>query len=673
MLKKILFLLFTIVFIGEMSAQKCDYTVNSWYWKFDGEDVGNLRNVTIHDPTVAANYPLSNIGNNPPLAIKGGDVICLDAAVSFRFLTWVNITGEKENPVIIKNINGQVKIRSVEVDGFSASYAWKFKNSKYFKLLGNGDSAYKYGFKVTTHKNSYIQMIDKTTDFEIAYVEVAGDYANGMHATNSGFAGIMAKSQPICWDDENGGSTDAVNFEMKNVSIHDNYIHDVAGEGMYVGYGRVQGVQLNASNGDKCSRINYPHHVSNLFIYNNIVENVGWDGIQVKNAHKNAQVYNNVIKNYATLGIGPHDEGLFVGDGSEAVIHGNWIEKGNTQSNGMQINAYGNTKIYNNVVLGAGYNGLYLNNQSESFAKKDGKIEIYNNTVEGGTGSAIITHTAQEVIIKNNIGFGYEAYHGVRKPTVGIASSNIEEKLTEDVNFENYANNDIRIKSEDSSINNGENHDFDAYDFTGSIRDTSIDIGALEYGSVVDNVAINVAITNPSTNTYTISDEQDILINASLTDANNKVKLIEYELNNSVIGTNYTPNKLEHTIGYQYLIQGTNTLNIKVTLYGGISFYSGAITIQNNSVLSVESENLLENRFHYYYNSNNKELVLNRLDDTEITAVEIYDLLGKKTQNWKSKQVSKNTTRLTVNHLSKGVYVVRIITDKGVLSKKILM
>ena len=85
MLKKILFLLFTIVFIGEMSAQKCDYTVNSWYWKFDGEDVGNLRNVTIHDPTVAVNYPLSNIGNNPPLAIKGGDVICLDAAVSFRF------------------------------------------------------------------------------------------------------------------------------------------------------------------------------------------------------------------------------------------------------------------------------------------------------------------------------------------------------------------------------------------------------------------------------------------------------------------------------------------------------------------------------------------------------------------------------------------------------------
>ncbi|MGK0391007.1 MAG: hypothetical protein ACI94Y_003767, partial [Maribacter sp.] len=427
-MKNLFFILFTLLIVSNISAQQpsncdCDYTINDWYWEFDGKDVGNLPNVTIHDPIVAAAHPLSNKGSNDSLSLVAGDVVCLDASVPYRFLTWINIIGDSINPIIIKNVGGQVVIRSLV-----ASYGWKFKNSKHFKVLGNGDPNHQYGFKVTTHYNSYIQMINKTTDFEIAYVEVAGDYANGTHPTQSGFAGIMAKSQPICWDNDNGGSTDAGNFEMKNVSIHDNYIHDVAGEGMYVGYGRAQGVQLNASPGVPCSATNYPHHVRNLFIYNNIIENVGWDGIQVKNAHYNAQIYNNVIKNYATLGIGHHDEGLLVGDGTEALIYGNWIEGGNVQSNGMQINAFGNTKIYNNVVLGSGYNGLYLNNQSPYIANRAGTIEIYNNTFEGGTGSAIVTHTSQNVIIKNNIGFGYNAWHGIKNPTNGTASHNIIER-----------------------------------------------------------------------------------------------------------------------------------------------------------------------------------------------------------------------------------------------------
>ncbi|MDD7913215.1 T9SS type A sorting domain-containing protein [Polaribacter ponticola] len=678
MLKKTLFLLFTIVIIGQMSAQKCNYTINSYKWSFDGSNIGKQGNVTIHD---AESQIVIERGDS--LKLKGGDVICLDASVQYKFLRFKNIIGDSVKPVIITNINGKVKIKSI-----TASYGWKFQNSKYFKILGNGDSNHKYGFKVTTHNNSYLQMINKTTDFEIAHVEIAGDtVAQSIENASSitpknllGFAGIMAKSQPICRDDPNGGSTDAGEFEMQNVFIHDNYIHDVFGEGLYIGYGFSQGTIVKSyTTGEACTSENFPHFISNLFIYNNIVERVGWDGIQVKNTHRNAQIYNNVIKDYAFREIGHHDEGILVGDGSVAVIHGNWIENGTKQSNGMQINATGNTKIYNNVVLGSGYTGLYLNNRN--YLNLDGIIEIYNNTIEGGSGNGITSYSPQTIDIKNNIVFGYGKKDTLNDPyptkgikaDIGTVSFNLINKDVSEIGFKDFINKNVELNETSSAINSGTNHNFDVYDFSGNIRDTRIDLGAFEYGTDIKKDSLDITINLPTSNSVTLTSEQNVLINVSLKDKNNKVRLIEYELNNSVIGTNYIPNKLEHTIGFHHFIQGTNILKVKVTLYGGNSFYSDIITIQNNSVLSFESEHLLENRLHYYYNSNNKELVLNRLDDTEITAVEIYDLLGKKAQNWKNKQVSKHTTRLAVNNLSKGIYIIRVITDKGVLSKKILM
>lgn len=671
MLKKKMPILVIILLIGHVSAQnssKCNYTINSWYWKFDGSDVGNLRNVTIHDPIIATKHPINNIGNNPKLSLKGGDVVCMDASVPYRFLTWENISGDPENPIIIKNTNGQVKIKSL-----IASYGWVFKKSKHFKILGNGDPNHKYGFKITTHNNSYIKMIDKTTDFEIAHVEVAGDYANGTHS-KSGFAGIMAKSQPICVDDPNGGSTDANNFELKNVSIHDNYIHDVGGEGMYVGYGKSQGVLLNSSStGNKCSTINYPHNVSNLYIFNNIIENVGWDGIQVKNAHHNAQIYNNVIKNYATLGIGAHDEGLFVGDGSEALIYGNWIEKGNVQSNGMQINAFGNTKIYNNVVLGAGYNGLYLNNQSTQFANRTGTFEIYNNTIEGGTGSAIVTYTPQNVLIKNNIGFGYDAYHGIKKPVNGITSSNLVKKDVSKIGFINYNIGDIRLNTGSLAIDAGESNSLNTNDFTGSLRtDGNIDIGAIEKGLSVDNSDLNLSIVNPSSNIITITTGETVPVKASLTDANNKVKSIKYILNSNVINTNFVPNKVEYSIPYQSFVSGDNTFYIEATLYSGLTFFSAPITINTPNVLNV-NKNQLSSQLKIHYNNRNKELIINKLNDINIKNIEIYNLLSKKVQSFKNRNQENKMIRININNLPSAIYIIKVVADKGFLTKKIIL
>ena len=687
MLRKTLLLMITVVTVSQTIAQKsnkCNYTINSYSWSFDGADIGKHTNVTIHD---AASQAVINNGNI--LALKGGDVICMDASVPYQFTRFINIVGDSLNPVIITNVGGQVKIKST-----TKSYGWKFQKSSNFKILGNGDANHKYGFKVTTHKNSFLQFIDKTTDFEVAHVEVAGDLVaqaqeNLDAAADSrapenllGFAGIMAKSQPICWDDPNGGSTDAGNFEMKNVSIHNNYVHDVSGEGMYVGYGFSQGTFVKSwITKNKCTQKNYPHFIKNLYIHNNIVESVGWDGIQVKNAHINANIYNNTIKNYAILAVGHHDEGILVGDGSVANIYGNWIENGTAQSNGMQINATGNTKVYNNVVLGAGYTGLYLNNNN--YLHIPGVMEVYNNTLEGGFGNAITSYSNQQIVkIKNNIGFGFGKKDTLNDPwpTLDIkthphhiVSSNLTDKDPSNIGFIDFANADIRLNANSQAIDAGVNHSFDQYDFSGSPRIGNVDIGAFELGSTITNNNLSLTITTPTVNSVT-ADSTGVRVKGTLIDVNNEVDLVKYYLNDTkFIGQDLLPRKIEHVIGYQHLKTGTNSFKMKAILKNGASFYSAPLIIYKPVSTSSKSVNKLPTKVSFYYNSLNKELVVNKPVESSIKEVEIYNILGKKIQYFKNLESKNQSIKLKVNNIKSGVYIVKIKTDKNVFSKKMFL
>lgn len=684
MKKKLFFFLITSLIISHTSAQKsnkCNYTINSYKWTFDGINIGKEGNVTIHD---AASQAIINQGNK--LVLKGGDVICLDASVSYEFLRFKNIVGDSNNPVVIKNVNGQVKIKNT-----ISSFGWKFENSKYFKILGNGDVNHKYGFKVTTHNNSYLQMIRKTTDFEIAHVEIAGDIVaqaqeNLDAALNSrspknflGFAGIMAKSQPICREDTDGGSTDAGQFEMENVKIHHNYIHDVYGEGLYIGYGFSKGTYVKSlTTGNACTSKNYPHFISNLSVHNNLVERVGWDGIQVKNAHRNAKIYNNIIKDYAFRAIGHHDEGLLVGDGSEAEIFGNWIENGTAQSNGIQINATGNTKVYNNVVLGAGYTGLYLNNNN--YLHLGGIIEIYNNTLEGGFGNAITSYSLSQVVkIKNNIAFGFGKKDTLNDPwpTLDvkthphhIVSSNLTDKDPANIGFVNHSIGDIRLSATSAAIDAGENHSLDQYDFSGSPRIGNVDIGAFEFGSTISNSNLSIAITHPSVNSVTAT-PNGVRVKGTLIDINNEVVVVKYYLNNTkFIGQDVLPRKIEHVIGYQHLSPGVNTFKMKAILSDGSWFYSTPLIITKPIVTSSKSEKLTFDNLNFYYNSQNKELVINKSIDLKINHIEIYDLLGEKLNSWKKIDATKQTIYKKVNNLPSGIYIIKIKTNTGVYTKK---
>lgn len=68
-----------------------------------------------------------------------------------------------------------------------------------------------------------------TSDFEISYVEI----------TDTGFAGLVIKTDNHpdleCGTTDGQKCTSMNDYNMRNVAIHDMYIHDVLSEGMYLG------------------------------------------------------------------------------------------------------------------------------------------------------------------------------------------------------------------------------------------------------------------------------------------------------------------------------------------------------------------------------------------------------------------------------------------------------
>lgn len=303
------------------------------------------------------------ITDGKELGVKPGDVICLKGG-SYDRLIFRNIVGTPDNPVIIRNCTGTAEIYS------STGFGIKFEYSSDFKLLGDGDGPGKYGIKISAEAGFYLTLEKFTTDFEIAQIEIAGPNANGL-GQKSGFAGIGVKTSPY-QDCDLFSDASRQAWVMKNVKIHDNWIHDTGGEGLYVGHGFYKGRQEK-----DCGVVTYSHSIKNLEIHNNLIENVGYDGIQIKNADQNVKVYNNIIRNYGTKDHGAHNEGLFIGEGTVGKFFGNVIDTGT--GHGCSIQGMGNLDIFNNIFANSGENGIYATHGSQ--VVRQGYFNIFNNTI----------------------------------------------------------------------------------------------------------------------------------------------------------------------------------------------------------------------------------------------------------------------------------------------------
>lgn len=403
------------------------------------------------------------------LNIKPGEVVCLHAKRDYSTLTFRDIKGTKELPVIIRNCDGVTKIHSKNAFGI------KFQRSEHFKLLGDGSDE-KYGLRITTEKGYYLLMELFTTDFEIANVEIAGIEENGT-GEKSGFAGIGVKTSPN-QDCDLFTDPSRKAWIMKNVSIHDNYVHDVGGEGIYMGHGFYAGRMEKG-----CSEITYSHSIQGVRIYANRIENVGFDGIQIKNADQDVEVYNNIVENYGTRNHGAHNEGLLIGDGTVGRFYGNRIDTGT--GSGCFIHGMGDLYIYNNVFANQAEYGIYASNGPMVIRKPGAPFNIFNNTIynSGKMGYVFFNNEGGPKRFINNLVVKTPEF--TKKDATTELSNNV---FTNDESVVKFINNgllDYCVDSGSVAIDAGA--DLASYgifeDCTGTPRPAgeTFDIGAFEY------------------------------------------------------------------------------------------------------------------------------------------------------------------------------------------------
>ena len=320
------------------------------------------------------------------LNLKPGSLIGLDARISYGSLVFKNLTGTYEKPIIIRNCGGVA-----HVNGGAGGYSIKTVNSRHFRITG-GDEKDKYGI-IVTGGTMGITVAHLSTQFEIDHIEVQ----------HSGFAGIMAKTDPGCdpatWRD---------NFLMKGVAIHNNYIHDTGGEGIYAGNSFFMGMNTPCG-------IQLPHEIHYIRIFSNTIRNTGWEGIQLGCATRGASIHANTIENYGFANVKAQNNGIQIGTGTGGVCYNNLVRRGT--GNGLIVLGLGDNIIYNNVIDEAGNYGIFCD---ERYTPGPGFVFL-NNTILNpkSDGIRIYAELVPRNVIVNNIitnPGSYYSYAYPRKP-----------------------------------------------------------------------------------------------------------------------------------------------------------------------------------------------------------------------------------------------------------------
>lgn len=319
------------------------------------------------------------------VAIQPGDTICIESGTR-DFLRFNNLTGTADLPIIIVNAGGQVII---DTDHY---YGVKFDRCKFIKFLGTNSSTDFYGIKIRRVGNGAGISVDNlSTNVEIANIEIA----------NTAIGGIYAKTDPDC-----SFIATREKFTMFDIKIHDCYLHDIQDEGMYIGSSKFTGQHLN-----DCDTTVLPHVIDGVKVYNNIVENTGWDGIQVSSAPVNCEIYGNIIRHDSWRETTNQMSGILIGGGSRCDCHNNKIFDG--KGDGIDVFGSNTMKFYNNVIVRPGKtyfpndpsfqrHGIFFGNPpDESFASW---IIVFNTIIQPKTnGLKVFNNNTSGNFIYNNI------------------------------------------------------------------------------------------------------------------------------------------------------------------------------------------------------------------------------------------------------------------------------
>ena len=403
--------------------------------------------------------------SNKDTSVQPGQTVCIQAG-TYTNLYFNNFIGTNEKPIHFINCGGQVIISSE-----NSPSGLQFYGCRNFTVSGTGSDQYNYGILIAKTAPNFqaLRVENKSSDCEIDHIEIAG----------AGFAGIMVKTDPTC-----DSTTWRGNLTVKNINIHHNYIHDTNSEGLYIGSTSWnEGYVLKC---DGVSRKVLPHNIYGLQIHHNITERTGTEGIQYA-AAPDAEVHHNTVK---SSGLSPfaafQNNGMQIGGGVSGRFYNNQIY--NAPATGIIIiGNLGNTKVFNNLVVNSGTNGIFCDDRPGSIPNTP--MYFLNNTIISSGEDAIkLYNEINNNIISNNIIAGVGKNRKYLTYLEGVKTkmeSNFLSLSVDSVGFINPLLNDFRLSSTSNLIDKGtEQFATDVpFDLDGNHRPIGyqIDIGAYEY------------------------------------------------------------------------------------------------------------------------------------------------------------------------------------------------
>ena len=299
-----------------------------------------------------------------------------------------------------------------------------------------------YGIKITMtgggSPGAFLSISGRSRFLTVRNVEIDGQWPR-----------LSSDGIGIYVNDHSVKAVDNPGVWREGIVLENNYVHDVQGEGMYVG--------PNWHQGDLPLR--------NIVISGNIVENTGWEGINLKSSISgDNRIHHNVLKRVGKnidKSDGQHT-GIEVFEGG-ARIYNNWIEGSGEAGIAHYISnlpaSYGAqiVEIFNNVIVNPGQTGPQVGHGISS-SNQDGSApispRIYNNTIVGAEGGGIrVGARAQGGFVRANLvaGAGDTA---IGAPSAIAVTNNLTGSIA-DMNFVDPSALDFQLKTSSPARNTG--------------------------------------------------------------------------------------------------------------------------------------------------------------------------------------------------------------------------
>jgi hypothetical protein len=318
-----------------------------------------------------------------------GQTICIPAG-TYRHLNFSGLQGTESAPIFITNC-GEGR---VVIDGEEQSSTLTAHASRYLYLSGSGDPEQEYGVLLENagSGNMGIDMQGGSSDIEVAYFEVRGP----------AYGGIAIRTYPYC--DETLGRDQ---FTQTQTVIHHNYVHDVGGEGLYLGPSHYH-EEASPTSGEDCAPGIPEAALKGVWVHHNLIEDVGRDAIQVGAAIEDMEITENVIRRYALEEVYGHGGGIQVNPGSVGRVHRNYIESDpGVPDNAIQFagGSDGPTYFYNNIIVGSSTPFVSLGRMGNA----ESEVLFLNNTTlsRSDSGKTLTLYCMEDELqpftFKNNI------------------------------------------------------------------------------------------------------------------------------------------------------------------------------------------------------------------------------------------------------------------------------